>query len=101
MGFRYRKRIRIAPGISLNLSKSGISTSIGGKGATLNVGKRGCRGTIGIPGTGISYSQKLFAENNDIAGEGGGDSRFLNYLFFCAISFLAAVVIHYIVEFFL
>ena len=55
MGFRFRRRIRIAPGISLNVSKSGISTSIGGRGATLNISKRGTRTTLGLPGSGISY----------------------------------------------
>jgi hypothetical protein len=56
MGFRFRKRIKIAPGISLNLSKSGISTSLGGKGFTVNIGRGKTRTTVGLPGTGISYS---------------------------------------------
>ncbi|ELL0157605.1 DUF4236 domain-containing protein, partial [Escherichia coli] len=37
MGFRFRKRIRIAPGLAINISKSGVSTSIGPKGATTNI----------------------------------------------------------------
>jgi len=41
MGFRFRKRIRIVPGLWLNASKSGISASIGGHGATLNVNRNG------------------------------------------------------------
>ena len=59
MGFRFRKSIRILPGVRLNLNKSGISTSIGAPGATVNISKRGTRGTVGLPGTGISYSLKL------------------------------------------
>lgn len=59
MGFRYRKRIRIAPGLSINISKSGVSTSIGGKGATLNISGKGVRSTVGVPGTGLSYSSKI------------------------------------------
>ncbi|WP_044469782.1 DUF4236 domain-containing protein [Mannheimia massilioguelmaensis] len=31
MAFKLRKRVKIAPGVSVNLSKSGISTTIGGK----------------------------------------------------------------------
>ncbi|KAA5938714.1 DUF4236 domain-containing protein [Pantoea sp. Bo_2] len=57
MGLRYRKRIKIAPGLSLNISKNGISTSIGGRGATINLSKKGVRTTVGIPGTGLSYSK--------------------------------------------
>jgi hypothetical protein len=56
MPLRFRKSFKILPGLKINLSKSGISTSIGGKGASLNIGKRGVRKTIGIPGTGISFS---------------------------------------------
>ena len=55
--FSFRRRIKILPGLSLNLGKRGISTSIGPRGAKLTLGgQRGPRATIGIPGTGISYT---------------------------------------------
>ena len=56
MGFRFRKSIKIMPGVRVNVSKSGFSTSVGGRGATMNVSKRGVRTTVGIPGSGLSYS---------------------------------------------
>ncbi|AXF59281.1 DUF4236 domain-containing protein [Leclercia sp. W6] len=56
MGFRFRKRIRIAPGLAINISKSGVSTSIGKSGCTTNISSRGVKTTLGIPGTGISYT---------------------------------------------
>jgi hypothetical protein len=56
MPFRFRKKVKIAPGIRLNISKGGLSTSFGKRGATLNVGRRGVRETVGIPGSGISYT---------------------------------------------
>lgn len=59
MGFRFRKTIKILPGIRLNLSKSGISTSVGVKGATINISDKGTRGTVGIPGTGVSYTERI------------------------------------------
>ena len=60
MGLRFRKRIRLFSGLTVNLSRSGVSTSIGTPGATLNVGgTRGARVTVGIPGTGVSYSERL------------------------------------------
>ena len=59
MGFRFRKTIKLFPGLKFNLSKSGVSTSIGGPGATINISNRGTRGIVGIPGTGISYSENL------------------------------------------
>jgi len=60
MGLRFQKRIKIFPGVYINLSKSGVSASVGGKGATLNVGSTGRRiVTLGIPGTGLSYRMPL------------------------------------------
>lgn len=59
MGFRFQKRIKIAPGVRVNISKGGISTSIGPRGASVSVGKRAVRANVGIPGTGISYSEQL------------------------------------------
>lgn len=53
---RFRKSIKIMPGVRVNLSKSGVSTSIGGRGATVNVSKRGLRSTLSVPGTGLSWS---------------------------------------------
>lgn len=59
MGFRFRKSIKIIPGLKLNLGKRGASLSVGGRGATLTFGSSGTRITAGIPGTGISYSEKI------------------------------------------
>ena len=59
-GLRVRKIVTLLPGIKLNFSKSGISTSIGRKGATVNLSSKGTKATVGIPGSGVSY-QKHFA----------------------------------------
>ncbi|WP_435929972.1 DUF4236 domain-containing protein [Dryocola sp. BD613] len=59
MGFRLRKRIQIALGVSINISKSGVSASPGGKGATVNIGKKGIRSTVSTPGAGISHTNQL------------------------------------------
>lgn len=55
----FRKRIKIAPGVNLNLSKGGISTSFGVKGASVSVGKRGVYINNGLPGTGIYKRTKI------------------------------------------
>lgn len=59
MGFRFWRRIKIAPGLTLNLSKSGGSLSFGPRGAKFTVGSRGKRATMGIPGTGLFYTSTL------------------------------------------
>jgi hypothetical protein len=59
MGFRFRRSVRLAPGLRLNLSKTGVSATLGRPGASVNVGRRGVRGTVGLPGTGLSYEARL------------------------------------------
>ncbi|MFQ5673918.1 MAG: DUF4236 domain-containing protein [Nitrospinales bacterium] len=56
MGFRFFRRIKVAPGVTLNLSKSGGSLSFGRRGVHFTVGPRGRRSTVGIPGTGMFYT---------------------------------------------
>jgi hypothetical protein len=59
MGFRFSRQISLFKGVRLNLSKSGTSVSVGGRGGWLTFGKKGTRATVGIPGTGMSWSEKI------------------------------------------
>lgn len=65
MGFRFRRSIRLLPGVRLNVSKSGFSTSVGGSGLTLNLSKRGACYTVGLPGTGLSYTDRLIVPQRE------------------------------------
>jgi hypothetical protein len=58
-GLRFQKRLSVLPGVRVNLSKSGASTSIGPRGADVNIGRDGVTTNAGIPGTGLSYRQKV------------------------------------------
>ena len=53
---RFWRRVKIAPGLTLNVSKSGPSLSLGPRGAKYTVGPRGRRTTVGLPGTGLHYT---------------------------------------------
>ncbi|MEJ5186024.1 MAG: DUF4236 domain-containing protein, partial [Candidatus Geothermincolales bacterium] len=59
MAFRIWKRVKLAPGVRLNVGKSGVSFSFGGRGLWLTLGGSGSRVTAGIPGTGIYWSKKV------------------------------------------
>lgn len=59
MGWKFRKRVKIIPGVRLNISGSGISTTVGPRGVNVNVGKKGAHLNTGIPGTGIYDRHKL------------------------------------------
>ena len=54
MALRFRKSFKIAPGIRLNVSKSGLGMSAGVRGARVGINSRGTYTSVGIPGTGIS-----------------------------------------------
>lgn len=56
MAFRFFKRIKVLPGITLNLSKSGGSLSVGPRGAKITIGPKGIRRSVGIPGTGLYHT---------------------------------------------
>ena len=62
MGFRFNKRIKIAKGVSLNLSKRGISTSVKVGKSTIN--SRG-RVTTNL-GNGLSYQTSLTPKKRKI-----------------------------------
>lgn len=59
MAWNYRKRVKIAPGVHLNFSKNGVSTSVGPKGAKVTFGKNGTYMSTSIPGTGLYSRQKI------------------------------------------
>ncbi len=56
MGVRFWRRVKIAPGVTLNLSKKSASMSFGPRGAKFTVGPHGKRTTIGATGTGLFYT---------------------------------------------
>jgi hypothetical protein len=66
MGWRFRRSIKFLPGIRLNLSRSGVSASVGVRGAHITVGNGKVRTTVGLPGSGLSYTHvdKTHAEGH-------------------------------------
>lgn len=61
MGIRFRRSIKIAPGVRMNVGKRGISSiGVGG----FNFGSRGVHHTVSIPGTGISYRSKVVGRSH-------------------------------------
>lgn len=59
MSLRFRKSIKIAPNVKLNLTQNGISSvSVGKNGARVNISDKGTRSTLGLNGTGVSYTHK-------------------------------------------
>ena len=80
MGLCFRKSITIAPGVRINLSKSGPSISFGKKGIRETISATGKSTTsIGIPGTGVyykkSYDLKKLGKGKDEKASKGKDKE--------------------------
>ena len=56
MPFRFQRRFKILPGLRINVLKSGVSESIGGRGGWFTIGPRETGATVGLFGTRMSYS---------------------------------------------
>lgn len=65
MGVRFRRSIRLAPGVRLNVTKTGFGVTAGGKVARYSVHSSGRR-TVGLslPGTGTYYQQSSGARQD-------------------------------------
>ena len=63
MALRFRKSIKLAPGLRMNLSGSGVSWSLGPRGASVGIGRRGTYLNSGIPGTGLYSRQRLSGDS--------------------------------------
>jgi len=74
MGFRFRRSTRLGP-LRFNFSKGGLSSiSVGGRGASFNIPVNrsgGPRSTVGLPGTGLSWS----VEHSQFPADGLPNSR--------------------------
>lgn len=86
MPWRFHRVINIIPGLArLNLSKGGISGSVGPRGADVNIGRQGITTNAGLPGTGLSYRQKLGVAH----GSGIGVGLFIAALAFAGYKYFA------------
>ena len=66
---RFRKRIKVFPGFYLNISKSGVTSSIGGNGASVTIGKNGTYLNTSIAGTGLYNRQKIGGNTNEVIND--------------------------------
>ncbi len=59
MAFRFRRSVRVLPGVRVNFTTRGISTTLGPRGFSVNVGQRGTHLNVGLRGTGLSVRTRL------------------------------------------
>jgi hypothetical protein len=55
VGWRFQRRKKLLPGVTLNLGKRGAGLSVGRRGARVSASRRGLTATVGLVGTGLAY----------------------------------------------
>jgi tetratricopeptide (TPR) repeat protein len=56
MSYRFRKSVKLAPGVRMNVGKRGLGLSVGARGARYSVNTSGRKtASVGLPGSGLSY----------------------------------------------
>lgn len=77
MSLRFRKSIKIAPGVKVNLNKNSISTTVGTKGVHYTANSKGTKTiSAGIPGTGLSYTTKSGKERKAKRGRSAAEESY-------------------------
>lgn len=77
MSWRFRRSIKIAKGVRLNVGKTGLGISAGVRGARIGFNKKGTYTNTGIPGTGL-YSINYL--NNSKVSAGRQDGQYSSSL---------------------
>jgi len=75
MSLRFRRSVRLAPGVRLNLGLHGAGLSVGPRGLHVGVNRRGMYTSAGIPGTGIyavHHIQSSAKQHPTVAGNATG-----------------------------
>jgi hypothetical protein len=55
MGWRFQRRKKLLPGVTLNVGKRGGGVSVGRRGARVSASGRGLTATLSLIGTGLAY----------------------------------------------
>jgi hypothetical protein len=77
--FQFRKRVKLVPGLSLNVSKKGLGLSAGPRGVKASLSSQGrLTGSVGIPGSGVSYRGALNSNAESELGESEDNSLLLS-----------------------
>ena len=87
--FRFRRSFRLLPGIRLNLGKRSTSLSVGVRGAHVTFGgPQGTRTTVGLAGSGLSYTEVSKAHEAAQATQGSAARGWLWIVLLAAMAFL-------------
>ena len=93
MSLRFRRSIRVAPGIRVNLGLHGAGLSVGPRGLHVGINRRGMYTSAGIPGTGIYAVHHIRSSPEQHPNVAGNASGFLAGILVGAVVVILMLVI--------
>jgi hypothetical protein len=60
MPLRFRRSVRFAPGVRLNIGENGLSATVGRRGAHVTFGHGRTTTSFRVPGTGVSWTSTSY-----------------------------------------
>lgn len=94
MPFRFRRTIKIAPGIRLNFNKKSASVRFGVRGAGITVSSTGkTTRTVGLPGTGLSWSETDSPQSGEPSSSSGAGCGLLVVLAIAVFAVVSALTL--------
>ena len=103
MAWGFKKRIKIAPGLHVNIGKRGVSARVGGRVAGVTVGSDGTKVSANLPGTGLSVRKKISGGRSrtppaavaapELLPQGTGQKSRKSQYWFAIIAGIAAAII--------
>lgn len=93
MSLRFRRRIRIAPGVHLNLGLHGAGLSVGPRGLHVGMNRRGMYTSAGIPGTGLYAVHHIRGPSDEHATVQGNAAGFVVGILVAVALFIVLMVV--------
>ena len=95
MSLRFQRRIKLFPGLHLNLSRSGVGLSAGGRGFHVGVDSRKRPYvSAGIPGTGVSWREVGKPARPPARPSGNAAGRVLGFLLaLLVLAFIGSIIV--------
>jgi hypothetical protein len=94
MGLRFRRSVRLLPGVRWNFGLKSTSISIGRPGLRYTFGTKGARISAGVPGTGVSWTQSAPTPAQMVSRVPITSN--IRRIWLPAIVFVAAIVLAYV-----
>lgn len=94
MAMRFRRSVKVAPGVKVNFNKKSVGVTAGTKNAHYSVNSSGRKTTtVGVPGTGVSFVDVSSKKGGGGAQTGSAEPRLASKGTYIALLILAVLLV--------